>query len=78
MGLLTRALVADPSRSTMLLMCGATAATLSVKVGYASASRATESGRKTARQKIPTDVHFQFHLKGVQKERVPPALLSVV
>ena len=78
MGLPTRASVADPSRSITQWMCGATAGTPNVKAGSASASHATESGRRTARLKIPTDIHFQFHLKGVQKERVPPALLSVV
>ena len=59
-------------------MCGGTVDTPSEKVVFVCANPATASGRRTARLKTPIDFHFQFHLMGVAKERVPPALLSVV
>lgn len=78
MDLLTRALVDVHSRSTTQSTSGVTVATLNEKVEFGYASPATESGRRTARPKIPTELHFQFHRMGVPKEGVPPALLSVV
>jgi len=74
----TKVLVAVPFQSTTQSMCGATVVTLNEKAESVCASPATVSGRRTARQKNRIDVHFQFHLMGVRKERLPPALLNGV